>query len=275
MIIVKKYKPTSPGIRGLVSLKNNDLYKGKPFKKLTVFKKCSSGRNNTGRITVWNRGGGHKRKYRIIDWLRNKYNIVGKIERIEYDPNRTAYIALVLYEDGDRRYILYPNGLKVNDQIISGTNCFIKVGNKLPIENIPLGTHVHCVEMVPGTGAKIARSAGTFAQVLSKSEKHAVLRLRSGELRKVLLSCHAVIGEVGKSEHNLQKLGKAGRSRWKNMRPRVRGVAMNPVDHPMGGGEGRSSGGRNPCSPWGLPEGTATRRLYKRGFKLIVKRRNG
>ncbi len=273
MIILKRYKPTSPGMRGVVSVKNTELYKGKPYKKLLVSKIRSSGRNNQGRITVWKRGGGHKKKYRIIDWKRNKYNISGKIERIEYDPNRSPYIALVLYNDGERRYIICSEGLNVGDKIISGYNSPINIGNSLPLKNIPLGTQIHCIEFIPGLGAKFARSAGCYGQLLAKDDLYATIRLRSGEVRKILLDCFASIGIVSKSKHNLQKLGKAGRNRWLGKKPRVRGVAMNPIDHPLGGGEGKTSGGRNPCSPWGLLEGTVTRKAKKRGHKLIIKKR--
>ena len=273
MIIVKKYKPTSPGIRGLVSIKNLDLYNGSPYKPLTCAKKNSSGRNNIGRITMWGLGGGHKKKYRFIDWKRNKHNINAKIERIEYDPNRTPYIALLLYADGERRYILHVNGMLIGDTVISGISVPVKPGNSMPLKNIPLGTNVHCIEFVPGQGAKLARSAGSYAQLLAKDDKHATLRLRSGEVRKVLLDCYASIGIISKSEHNLQKLGKAGKNRYRNKKPKVRGVAMNPVDHPLGGGEGKSSGGRIPCSPWGLPEGKVTRKKRKIGSNLIIKSR--
>lgn len=273
MIILKRYKPTSPGIRGLIGIKNTDLYTGNSLKKLTFFKKCSSGRNNSGKITVWGRGGGHKRKYRIIDWKRDKHDILAKVERIEYDPNRNPYIALLLYEDGERRYILSTDAMQVGDFILSGTLVPIKDGNSLPLRNIPLGTNVHCIEMYPKSGAKLIRSAGGYAQLLAKDTKYATIRLRSGEIRKVLLDCFASVGILSKSEHNLQKLGKAGRSRWKNIRPNVRGVAMNPIDHPLGGGEGKTSGGRPACSPWGIPEGKITRKNNKRGYKLILKRR--
>ncbi|HFL8824194.1 MAG TPA: 50S ribosomal protein L2 [Candidatus Azoamicus sp. OHIO1] len=272
-MILKKYKPTTPGIRGLISIKNTSLYKGSPLKSLTFSKKCSSGRNNLGRITVWGRGGGHKRKYRYIDWKRDKCKVLAKVERIEYDPNRTPYIALLLYEDGERRYIVCPNKVNVGDFVVSGDDSPIKDGNNLPLKSIPLGTFIHCVELVPGCGAQLARSAGASVQLLAKDEKHATVRLRSGEVRKVLLDCCATVGEICKSEHNLQKLGKAGRNRWKNNKPRVRGVAMNPVDHPLGGGEGKTSGGRPACSPWGLLDGKVTRSRNKRGGKLIIKSR--
>lgn len=273
MIVLKRYRPTSPGIRGLVSVKNSNLYIGKSYKKLTTFKKCSSGRNNLGKITVWGRGGGHKRMFRVIDFIRNKYDILSKVERIEYDPNRSSYIALLLYEDGDRKYILATTGLKVGDFVISGKSVPIKDGNALPLRNIPLGTNVNCIELYPRCGAIFARGAGCYAQLLAKDFKHATLRLRSGEIRKVPLDCFASIGILSKSEHNLIKDGKAGRSRWKNIRPNVRGVAMNPVDHPLGGGEGKTSGGRPACSPWGIPEGKITRKSKKYGYKLVLKRR--
>ena len=273
MTILKRYKPTTPGIRGLVSIKNLELHKGKPHKSLTFFKKVTAGRNNQGRITAWKRGAGHKKLYRIIDWKRTKHNIPAKIERIEYDPNRSPYIALLLYEDGERKYIICPEGSKVGDKILSGDNIAIENGNNTKLKNIPLGSYIHCIEIIPGSGAKIARSAGCYAQFLAKDDKHATLRLRSGEIRKVLLECCASIGTISKSQHNLRKLGKAGRSRWLGIKPRVRGVAMNPVDHPLGGGEGKTSGGRHPCTPWGLPEGKITRKNKKRGYKLIIKNR--
>jgi len=271
-VVVRKHKPTSAGQRGLVTVVDTSLHKGKPFKALVVSKKRSSGRNNQGRITAWHRGGGHKQHYRIIDWKRHKDDIPAKVERLEYDPNRTANIALILYADGERSYIIAPKGLKVNDNIQSGPNAAISVGNCLPLTNIPVGSVIHCVEMKPAKGAQLARSAGCSVQLLTREGKYATLRLKSGEVRKVQVECRAVIGEVGKSEHNLQKLGKAGRSRWMNRRPRVRGVVMNPVDHPLGGGEGRTSGGRPPCSPWGLPDGKKTRR-NKISTKFIVRRR--
>ncbi len=273
MNILKRYKATSPGLRTLVSIKNTTLHKGSPYKKLTVHKKKSSGRNNQGKITVWKRGGGHKKKYRIIDWKRNKYGTTAKIERIEYDPNRSPYIALLLYEDGERKYIICPEGSKIGDKILSGYNVPIKTGNSTTLKNIPLGTLIHCIEIKPGSGAKIARSAGCYAQFLSKDHLHATLRLRSGEIRKVLLECFASIGSVSKSQHNLRKIGKAGRNRWLGIKPRVRGVAMNPIDHPLGGGEGKTSGGRHPCTPWGKPDGKITRKNKKYGYKLIIKNR--
>ena len=274
VIAVRKHKPTSAGRRGLVTVYNSELHKGSPYGPLTETKgKNSDGRNNQGRYTMWQRGGGHAKKYRIIDFKRNKDGIKGKVERIEHDPNRTAYIALVLYADGERRYIIAPKGLKAGSVVESGRNAPIAPGNTLPLINIPVGTVVHGIEMRPGKGAQIARSAGTSAQLLAREGRYATLRLKSGEMRKIFVECRATVGEVSKSEHNLVKLGKAGRSRWMNKRPRVRGVAMNPVDHPLGGGEGRSSGGRTPCSPWGLPDGKKTRKLKKNSSKFIVRRR--
>jgi len=265
MIKLKKHKPTSPGLRGLINIKCDILHKGQPYKKLTIYKKRSSGRNNAGR-----KGGGHKKKYRIIDWKRNKYDMNAKIERVEYDPNRSSYIALLLYPDGERRYILHVNNLKEGNFVLSGfKNVPIKNGNSMPLSLIPLGTYLHCIELIPGSGAVFARSAGCYAQLLAKDKSYATIRLRSGEIRKVLLKCFASIGIISKGEHNLQKVGKAGRNRWKNNKPKVRGVAMNPVDHPLGGGEGRSSGGRHPCNPWGLLEGKVTKKSKKRGYKKI------
>lgn len=272
-ILVKKHKPTSPGRRGLVSLSDSSLHKGGPHTSLVVAKNRSGGRNSYGRITVWHRGGGHKRNYRIIDWKRDKDGIPGKVERIEYDPNRSANIALVLYADGERRYIIASKDLVAGSMVQSGPDAPVMVGNCLPLNNIPVGSTVHCLELKPGKGAQLARSAGCSVQFLAREGKFATIRLRSGEMRKILSVCRAVIGEVGKSQHNLIKLGKAGRSRWMNKRPRVRGVAMNPVDHPLGGGEGRTSGGRPACTPWGIPEGIKTRRKKANSSKLIIRRR--
>jgi len=269
---IVKCKPTSPGRRFVVKVVNPDLHKGAPHAPLVVSQKQHAGRNSYGRITAWQRGGGHKQLYRLIDWKRNKDAIPARVERLEYDPNRTANIALVVYLDGERRYIIAPKGLKADMTIISGQDAPIAVGNTLPLRNIPLGSTVHCVEMRPGKGAQMARSAGCSVQLLAKEGVHATLKLRSGEMRKVLADCRATIGEVGNSEHNLRKIGKAGANRWRNIRPKVRGVAMNPVDHPLGGGEGRTSGGRHPCTPWGKPEGKKTRR-NKRTNKMIVRRR--
>jgi len=272
-IQVRKQKPTSPGRRGYVKVVNTDLHKGKPEKSLLVSQKRTGGRNNNGRITTFHRGGGHKTHYRIIDWKRTKDGVPGKVERLEYDPNRTADIALILYVDGERRYIIAPKGLVVGDKVESGPNSSIAVGNCLPMTHIPVGSMIHCIEMKPGKGAQLARSAGCSAQLLAREGKYATLKLRSGERRKVLVDCRAVVGEVGRSEHNLRKEGKAGRKRWRGIRPTVRGVAMNPVDHPLGGGEGKSSGGRPPCSPWGKPEGRKTRNKKAPSSRLIIRRR--
>lgn len=271
MAIVKT-KPTSPGRRFLVKVQNPDLHKGKPYGPLLVSKKTNSGRNAYGRITAWHRGGGHKRRYRIIDWKRRKEGIAGKVERLEYDPNRSANIALICYADGERCYMIAPKGLTVGSKVLAGQDAPIATGNCLPLRNIPVGSVVHCVEMMPGKGAQLARSAGASVQLMAREGGYATLRLRSGEMRRVLVDCRATIGEVGNSEHNLRKLGKAGASRWRNRRPHVRGVAMNPVDHPLGGGEGRTSGGRPPCTPWGTPEGKKSRR-NKRTNKMIIRRR--
>jgi len=270
---VIKSNPTSPGRRFVVRVVNPELHKGQPFSALLEKQIQNSGRNNKGRITVRHRGGGHKHHYRQIDFKRNKDSIPARVERLEYDPNRNAHIALLLYADGERRYIIAPKGLKAGDSLISGVDSPIKAGNCLPLRNIPVGSLVHCVELKPGKGAQIARSAGTSVQLVAKEGQHAMLRLRSGEIRKVLADSRGTIGEVGNSEHNLRSLGKAGAKRWRGVRPTVRGVAMNPVDHPHGGGEGRTSGGRHPVTPWGVPtKGYKTRR-NKRTTKLIVRRR--
>jgi large subunit ribosomal protein L2 len=272
MAIVKS-KPTSPGRRFVVTIKNDDLHKGEPHKPLLEKKSKSGGRNNNGRITTRHIGGGHKQHYRMIDFKRNKDGIPAAVERIEYDPNRTANIALVLYRDGERRYIIAPKGVKAGDELVSGVDAPIKPGNTLPLRNMPVGSVVHCVELKPGKGAQIARSAGTSAQLVAREGQHATLRLRSGEMRKVLVDCRATLGEVSNSEHNLRSLGKAGASRWRGVRPTVRGVAMNPIDHPHGGGEGKTSGGRHPVSPWGTPTKGYKTRSNKRTDKLIVRRR--
>ena len=273
MAAVIKRKPTSPGRRFVVNVVDKDLHKGKPFAALTESKNRISGRNNRGKITVRHRGGGHKQRYRIIDFKRNKDDIIATVERIEYDPNRSANIALVLYADGERRYIIAPKGLKAGDQIVSGNSVAIQKGNTLPLSNIPLGSVIHCVELKPKKGAQIARSAGTSVQLVAKEGNYVTLRLRSGEVRKVLSECRATLGEVSNSEHSLRKLGKAGASRWRGVRPTVRGVVMNPVDHPHGGGEGKTSGGRHPVSPWGTPTKGYKTRSNKRTDKLIVRRR--
>ncbi len=273
MSIVIKRKPTSPGRRFVINVVNKDLHKNKSFHKLTEKKNKIDGRNNSGRITVRHRGGSHKRKYRIIDFKRNKDDIPAVIERLEYDPNRSANIALVLYKDGERRYILQPKGLKAGDKIISGENVAISKGNTMPLKNIPLGTLIHCIELKPKKGAQLARSAGASVQLAAKEGNYVTIKLRSGEVRKVLADCRATIGEVGNQEHNLRKLGKAGASRWRGVRPTVRGVAMNPIDHPHGGGEGKTSGGRHPVSPWGTPTKGFKTRSNKRTNKMIVRRR--
>lgn len=269
-----KAKPTSAGRRHVVKVVNPDLHKGAPYAPLLDKKSKSGGRNNGGRITVRHIGGGHKQHYRIVDFKRNKDGIPAKVERLEYDPNRTSNIALVCYADGERRYVLAPKGMKAGDQILSGADAPIKAGNTLPMRNIPVGTVVHAIEMKPGKGAQIARSAGAYVQILAREGAYVTLRLRSGEVRKVPSDCRATIGEVGNAEHMLRSLGKAGATRWRGVRPTVRGVAMNPVDHPHGGGEGRTSGGRHPVSPWGKPTKGAKTRKNKRTDKFIVRRRN-
>ena len=273
MSIVKR-KPTSPGRRFVVSVVNPDLHKGAPYAALVEKKDSSGGRNNMGRITVRHHGGGHKQHYRIVDFKRNKDGVAATVERLEYDPNRSANIALVCYADGERRYIIAPKGLKAGDKIQSGSASPIAVGNTLPLRNIPIGSNVHCIEMKPGKGAQMARSAGASAQLVAREGAYATLRLRSGEMRKVLADCRATLGEVSNSEHNLRSLGKAGASRWRGIRPTVRGVVMNPVDHPHGGGEGKTSGGRHPVSPWGTPTKGYKTRKNKRTDSLIVRRRN-
>ena len=272
MAIVKA-KPTSPGRRGVVKVKHPHLHKGAPHAALVEKKSKSGGRNNAGRITTRHRGGGHKSHYRVIDFKRDKDGIVGRVERIEYDPNRSANIALVLYRDGERRYIIAPKGLRAGDEVISGREAAIKPGNCMPLRNIPMGSVIHCVEMKPGKGAQLARSAGAAAQLVAREGQYATLRLRSGEMRKVESRCRATIGEVSNSEHNLEKLGKAGAKRWRGVRTTVRGVAMNPVDHPHGGGEGRSSGGRHPVTPWGVPTKGYKTRKNKTSNKYVVRKR--
>jgi len=249
------------------------LHKGAPYKPLLEKQSKSGGRNNNGRITTRHIGGGHKQHYRLVDFKRTKDGIPAKVERIEYDPNRTAHLALLLFADGERRYIIAPKGVAADDVLQSGAAAPIKTGNCLPLRNIPVGSVVHAIELKPGKGAQIARSAGTSAQLVAREGRHATLRLRSGEMRKVLADCRATLGEVSNSEHSLRKLGKAGASRWRGVRPTVRGVAMNPVDHPHGGGEGRTSGGRHPVSPWGTPAKGYKTRKNKRTDKLIVRRR--
>ena len=268
-----KLRPTSPGRRSVVRLVNKELYKGAPYAPLIEKQSNTAGRNNAGRITTRHRGGGHKQHYRKIDFLRNKDNVNAVVERIEYDPNRSANIALLCYVDGERRYIIAPKGLKVGDKLSSGQNSQIKPGNALPLRSIPVGTIVHCVELLPSKGAQIARSAGASVQLQARDGKYAQLRLRSGEIRKVHVDCRATVGEVGNAEHSLISIGKAGAQRWRGIRPTVRGVVMNPVDHPHGGGEGRTSGGRHPVSPWGKPAKGYRTRSNKRTNGMIVRHR--
>jgi large subunit ribosomal protein L2 len=273
-VTVIQSKPTSPGRRFVVRVKTPDLHKGEPHAALLRKKVRGGGRNNLGRITTRHRGGGHKRHLRVIDYRRDKDAIPGRVERLEYDPNRSAHIALVVYADGERRYIVAPKGVEKGSQVVSGSGAPIKAGNSLPLRNIPVGTMVHCVEIKPGRGAQLARSAGTSVQLVAREGQFATLRLRSGELRRVTVECRATIGEVGNAEHALRSIGKAGAVRWRGIRPTVRGVAMNPVDHPHGGGEGRAGQGNpHPVSPWGQPtKGYKTRR-NKRTNRLIIRRR--
>ncbi len=272
MALVKS-KPTSPGKRGELRVVHSHIYKGKPYAPLVTKGKKTGGRNNQGRITVRHIGGGVRAKYRLIDFKRNKEGIDAKVERIEYDPNRSALIALVVYADGERRYIIAPAGLEVGDTIMSGDLATIKKGNCLSLRSIPVGTTIHCVELKPGKGAQLLRSAGCSGQIVAKESVYTTIKLRSGEVRKVLTACKAVVGEVSNSEHSLRALGKAGASRWRGIRPTVRGVAMNPVDHPHGGGEGRTSGGRHPVTPWGVPTKGYKTRHNKRTDRFIIKRR--
>ncbi len=270
---LKKFNPTTPGRRGLVLVDRSQLWKGKPEKALTEGLTKSGGRNNTGRITARRRGGGHKRSYRVIDFKRRKFDVPAKVQRLEYDPNRTAFIALVEYEDGELSYILAPQRLQVGDSVIAGAQVDVKPGNAMPLANIPVGTIVHNVEMKPGKGGQIARSAGTYVQLVGRDAGYALVRLSSGELRMVRGECMASIGAVSNPDQGNIKLGKAGRKRWLGKRPSVRGVAMNPVDHPHGGGEGRSSGGRHPVTPWGRPTKGAKTRRNKKTDDLIIRRR--
>ena len=270
---IVKCKPTSAGRRFVVKVVNADLHKGAPYAPLVEKKSKSGGRNNNGRITTRHVGGGHKQHYRMVDFRRNKDGIPAGVERIEYDPNRTAHIALLKYADGERRYIIAPKGVSAGDQVISGQEAPIKVGNTLPLRNIPVGSTIHAIELKPGKGAQIARSAGASVQLVAREGAYVTVRLRSGEMRKVLAECRATLGEVSNGEHSLRSLGKAGAKRWRGIRPTVRGVAMNPVDHPHGGGEGRTSGGRHPVSPWGFPTKGAKTRSNKRTDNMIVRRR--
>ena len=270
-----KPRPTSPGRRGVVKVVNPELYKGAPYEPLLEKQSKTAGRNNAGRITVRHRGGGAKQRYRIIDFKRDKDGVPGVVQALEYDPNRSARIALVVYADGDKRYILAPERLEIGMTVLSGSDIEFQVGNCLPLGKIPVGTVVHNIEMVPGKGGKIARSAGNSCQLLGKEGDNASLRLPSGEMRRVPIICKATVGEVGNAEHSNISLGKAGRSRWLGRRPKVRGVVMNPVDHPHGGGEGKTSGGRNPVTPWGVPtKGYKTRKKNHRTDQYIIRRRN-
>lgn len=270
---VVKTKPTSAGRRHLVKVVNSDLYKGRPVDSLVESQKRSGGRNNNCRITTRHVGGGQRQHYRLIDFKRNKDGVQAVVERLEYDPNRSAHLALLKYVDGERRYIIAPRNVQAGDRLESGVNAPIRAGNTLPLRNIPMGSTIHCIELKPGKGAQMVRSAGASAQLVAREGNYATIRLRSGEMRRVLSECRATLGEVGNSEHSLRQLGKAGAKRWRGVRPTVRGVAMNPVDHPHGGGEGRSSGGRHPVSPWGMPTKGHKTRKNKRTNKLIVRRR--
>jgi len=269
-----KVKPTSAGRRAVVKVVHPNLHKGKPFAGLVEGQNRTSGRNNNGHITTRHKGGGHKQLYRLIDFKRNKDGIPAKVERLEYDPNRSAAIALLCYADGERRYVIAAKGLQVGQTLMSGQEAPIKAGNALPIRNIPVGTTIHCIEMLPGKGAQMARAAGTSAQLLAREGIYAQVRLRSGEIRRVHVECRATIGEVGNEENNLRKLGKAGATRWRGIRPTVRGTAMNPVDHPHGGGEGRTGEGRVPVNPWGQPTKGYRTRSNKRTNSMIVQRRH-
>lgn len=270
---LRKTRPTSAGRRFVVQVVREGLHKGRPHEPLVARAPKSGGRNNQGRVTTRHRGGGHKQLYRTVDFRRNKDGVVGRIERLEYDPKRSAHLALVLYQDGERRYVLAPKRVRPGDTIQSGPDAPIKPGNALPLKSIPVGTQVHCVELKPGKGAQIARSAGTSVQIVAREGAYATLRLRSGEMRRVHVGCRATVGEVGNDEHNLAKIGKAGAKRWRGIRPTVRGVAMNPVDHPHGGGEGRTSGGRHPVSPWGVPTKGYKTRHNKRTQTMILRGR--
>jgi len=269
-----KVKPTSAGRRAVVKVVNPNLHKGAPHAALVEKKNSTAGRNAHGHITTRHMGGGHKQNYRVIDFRRNKDGIPAKVERLEYDPNRTANIALVLYADGERRYIIAPRGMVVGQEILSGSEAPIKAGNTLPIRNIPVGTTIHCIEITPGKGAQLARAAGTSVQLLAREGTYAQVRLRSGEIRRIHIECRATIGEVGNEENSLRKIGKAGAQRWRGIRPTVRGTAMNPVDHPHGGGEGRTGEGRVPVSPWGQPTKGYRTRSNKRTDNMIVQRRH-
>ncbi|MEN6628467.1 MAG: 50S ribosomal protein L2 [Sulfuricella sp.] len=268
-----KVKPTSPGRRAVVKIVTPELHKGKPHAPLLESQSRNAGRNHHGRITVRHQGGGHKQHYRMVDFKRDKDGIPAKIERLEYDPNRTAHVALLCYADGERRYVIAAKGMTVGMQVVSGSDSPIKPGNTLPLRNIPVGTIIHCIEMQPGKGAQMARSAGASVQLMAREGTYAQVRLRSGEVRKVHVDCRATIGEVGNAEHNLRSIGKAGAMRWRGVRPTVRGVVMNPIDHPHGGGEGKTAAGRHPVSPWGTPTKGYRTRSNKRTSGMIVNRR--
>ena len=270
---LKQYKPRSPGQRQLVQIDRSDLWKGKPEKSLTEGKKKTGGRNNLGRMTARHIGGGHKQRYRIIDWKRNKFDVEGTVERLEYDPNRTAFIALIQYADGEKRYIIAPQRLSVGDKVIAGEKVDVKPGNAMPLKNMPVGTIIHNIEMKPGKGAQMIRSAGTFAQLVGRDQGYAQIKLSSGELRIVRGECIATVGAVSNPDHMNTNMGKAGRNRWKGRRPHVRGVVMNPVDHPHGGGEGKSAGGLHPCTPWGKPTMGYKTRKNKATDKYIIRSR--
>jgi large subunit ribosomal protein L2 len=271
---VRRYKPTSPGRRFMSVSDFSEITKTEPEKTLLAPLPRNAGRNNNGRITTRHQGGGHKQHYRVVDFRRNKDGIAAKVERLEYDPNRSANLALLCYADGERRYIIAPKGIATGTQLVSGAEAPIKPGNTLPLRNIPVGTTIHCVEMTPGKGAQLARSAGTSVQLLAREGTYAQIRLRSGEIRRIHVECRATIGEVGNEEHSLRKIGKAGAQRWRGIRPTVRGVAMNPVDHPHGGGEGKTGEGRVPVSPWGTPTKGYRTRNNKRTDAMIVQRRH-
>ncbi|KXW56082.1 50S ribosomal protein L2 [Ferrovum sp. PN-J185] len=271
---IVKMKPTSPGRRGVIRVVNPDLHKGEPVRGLLEKQSKKAGRNNNGHITTRHQGGGHRQHYRIVDFKRNKDGIPAIVERLEYDPNRTANLALLCYADGERRYIIAPKGVVQGAQLMSGSQAPIKAGNCLPLRNIPVGSTIHCIEMQPGKGAQLARSAGTSVQLLAREGAYAQLRLRSGEIRRVHVDCRATVGEVGNEEHNLRSIGKAGAQRWRGIRPTVRGVAMNPIDHPHGGGEGKTAAGRHPVSPWGVQTKGYRTRKNKRTNNMIVRRRH-
>jgi len=271
---LKKFNPITPGTRQLVQIDRSELHKGAPEKALTEGLTKTGGRNNHGRMTARHKGGGHKRKYRVIDWKRTKWNVEATVERIEYDPNRTAFIALIQYTDGEKAYIIAPQRLKVGDKVIAGEKTDVKPGNAMKLKNMPVGTIIHNIEMKPGKGAQMIRSAGTYAQLVGRDQGYAQIKLASGELRIVISECMASVGAVSNPDHMNTNMGKAGRNRWKGRRPHVRGVVMNPVDHPHGGGEGKSSGGRNPVTPWGVPtKGYKTRKKTKDSDKYIIRRR--